>query len=148
MKTVINKLSKIIVGTMFAVALMLASGKNAKADELTDALLAQQAAIYQQQLAAIQAYQQQVLAQQAALYQQAIADQNAKALLVFQEAQANQLRALQQSYMLNAVQAQQKAQIQHMIESNGYEYQQRLLNQYTICQQQALDTFKGYEGLK
>lgn len=148
MKTVINKLSKIIVGTVFAVALMLASGKNAKADELTDALLAQQAAIYQQQLAAIQAYQQQVLAQQAALYQQAIADQNAKALLVFQEAQANQLRAIQQAYMLNSIQQQQQAQYTSMLQTTGLDYQQHLIDEYNKYQKQAITAFKGYEGIK
>ena len=144
MKKRFNKLTKIAFTALFASAIIFAPAKNVKADAVTDALVAQQNLLYQQQLAQIQAYQAALQAQ----YQQAMADQYAKALLVFQEAQANQLRALQQSYMLNAVQAQQKAQIQHMIESNGYEYQQRLLNQYTICQQQALDTFKGYEGLK
>ena len=142
------KIKKIILGITFAVALLFVSEKSVKADEISDALAVQQAIIYQQQVAAIQAYQQQLAAQQAALYQQAVADQYAKALLVFNEAQANQLRAIQQAYMLNAIQQQQQAQYTSMLQTTGADYQQHLLDEYNKYQQQAIAAFKGYEGIK
>lgn len=144
MRRHIKKVGKIIAASLFAAAVALAPAKTVKADAVTDAIAAQQAAIYAQQVAAIQAYQQALLAQ----YQQAVADQYAKSLLVFQEAQANQQRAIQQAYMLNAIQQQQNAQYQSMIQSTGLEYQQHLLDTYQLYQKQAIQAFKGYEGIK
>lgn len=139
-----KKVIKVMTALALAAAVCLAPAKTVKADAATDALIAQQQLMIEQQLQLIQAYQAALIAQ----YQQQLADQYSKALLVMNEAQANQLRAIQQSYMLNAVQAQQKAMYQCMLESTGVEYQGRLLNAFKVYQQQALDAFKGYEGLK
>lgn len=139
-----SKIKKIITAVVLSVAFLLVPAKSVMADEISDAIAAQQAAVYQQQLAAIQAYQAALLAQ----YQQAIADQYAKSLLVFQEAQAEQQRAVQQAYMLNAIQQKQQAQYESMIKSTGLDYQQYLLNEYNKYQKQAIAAFKGYEGLK
>lgn len=128
----------------FAIAVIAVSGKTVKADELTDALIAQQAALYQQQVAMAQAYQAALMAQ----YQQAVADQYAKALLVYSEAQAQQQRAIQQAYMLNSVQQMQRAQYTNMVQQTGLEYPQYLLDEYNKYQKQGIAAFKGYEGIK
>lgn len=148
MKAIINRVVKAVVIAAFAVALTLAPAKNVKADELADAIAAQQALLYQQQVEAIQQYQAALLAQYQQQYQQAVADQYAKALLVFQEAQASQQRAIQQAYMLNAIQQQQKAQYTSMVQQTGLDYQQHLLSEYEKYQKQAIGAFKGYEGIK
>lgn len=144
MKKVINKVAKFLVSITLSVVVIASTVNTVKADELADALAAQQAILYQQQVAAIQAYQAALLAQ----YQQAMADQYAKALLVFNEAQANQQRAIQQAYMLNSIQQQQQAQYTNMVQKTGLDYQQHLLEEYKKYQQQAANAFKGYEGLK
>ena len=144
MKKRLNKLTKIAFTALFASAIIFAPVKNVKADAVTDALVAQQNLLYQQQLAQIQAYQAALQAQ----YQQAMADQYAKALLVFQEAQANQLRAIQQAYMLNSIQQQQQAQYTSMLQTTGLDYQQHLIDEYNKYQKQAITAFKGYEGIK
>ena len=144
MKKTVNKVVKFIFAGLVAGVVLMTPAKNVKADELTDALLAQQAAMYQQQLEMAQAYQVALLAQ----YQQAAADQYAKALLVYNEAQANQLRAIQQAYMLNSIQQQQKAQYNCMVQQTGLDYQQHLMDEYSKYQQQAIAAFKGYEGIK
>lgn len=144
MRRVVNKLLRIIAVATLGVVVLLSSPKNAKADEVTDAILAQQAALYQQQLAAIQAYQQALLIQQ----QQAMADQYAKALLVFQQQQAQQQLALQQAYMLKSIQQAQKAKYESLLVQTNKEYQDHLLSEYTKYQKQAIESFKGYEGLK
>lgn len=140
----IKKILKVTAGIVLAAVVLLTPAKAVKADAVTDAILAQQAALYEQQLAAIQAYQVALAAQ----YQQQVADQYAKAVLVFNEAQANQQRAIQQAYMLKAIQQQQKAQYECMIKSTGLDYQQHLLEDYTRYQQKGIDAFKGYEGIK
>lgn len=144
MKKTVNNVVKFIFAGLVAGVVLMTPVKNVKADELTDALLAQQAAMYQQQLEMAQAYQAALLAQ----YQQAAADQYAKALLVYNEAQANQLRAIQQAYMLNSIQQQQKAQYNCMVQQTGLDYQQHLMDEYSKYQQQAIAAFKGYEGIK
>ncbi|MDO4189024.1 MAG: hypothetical protein Q4D29_08525 [Lachnospiraceae bacterium] len=144
MKKVINRVVKLLVASSLGMVLCMSSSKAVKADELADAIAAQQAIIYQQQLQAIQAYQAALMAQ----YQQAMADQYAKALLVFNEAQAEQQRAIQQAYMLNAIQQKQKAQYTSMVQNTGLDYQQHLIDEYNKYQKQAVAAFKGYEGIK
>ena len=144
MRTVFNKTIKIVTAVAFTLAVLLVPAKTVKADELSDAIAAQQALVYQQQLQSIQAYQAALMAQ----YQQAMADQYAKALLVFNEAQAEQQRAIQQAYMLNSIQQKQKAQYTSMIQLTGLDYQQYLIDEYNKYQKQAIAAFKGYEGIK
>lgn len=136
--------------TVLALAVTFAfGGQNiVKADEIADetakALQAQQALLYEQQLKAIQEYQQAILLQ----YQQALADQYAKALLVQQAFAKQQQDAVQQAYLLNAIQAQQKAQYQSMINATGAEYSDHLMSEYLKYQDKAKTSFLGYEGLK
>ena len=144
MRTVFNKAIKIVTAVAFTLVVLLAPAKTVKADELSDAIAAQQALVYQQQLQAIQAYQAALMAQ----YQQAMADQYAKALLVFNEAQAEQQRAIQQAYMLNSIQQKQKAQYTNMVQTTGLDYQQHLIDEYNKYQKQAIAAFKGFEGIK
>ena len=144
MKIVMKKTVKILLATMFAAILLVVSPKSVKADAVTDAIAAQQAALYEQQVKAMQQYQALLIAQ----YQQAMADQYAKALLVFQQAQINQQNAIQQAYMLNAIQAQQNAQYQSMITNSSLDYQNHLMEVYKLYQQQVITAFKGYEGIK
>lgn len=144
MRTVFNKAIKIVTAVAFMLVVLLVPAKTVKADELSDAIAAQQALIYQQQLQAIQAYQAALMAQ----YQQAMADQYAKALLVFNEAQAEQQRAIQQAYMLNSIQQKQKAQYTNMVQTTGLDYQQHLIDEYNKYQKQAIAAFKGFEGIK
>ncbi|MDO4965107.1 MAG: hypothetical protein Q4E51_00225 [Lachnospiraceae bacterium] len=140
----INKIKKIASIIAIAAVVIIASSKTVKADELTDALLAQQAVLYQQQLEMLQNYQAAVLAQ----YQQAIKDQYEKAVLVQQAFAKQQQAAVQQAYLLNAIQAQQNAQYQSMITASGLDYQGHLLAEYKKYQEQAKTAFLGYEGLK
>ena len=144
MKKIIIKMIKGFAAFVVVAVVVLAPSNNVKADEMADAIAAQQAALYQQQVEALQAYQAALLAQ----YQQAMADQYAKAVLVFAEAQASQQRAIQQAYMLNSIQQQQKAQYTNMVQQTGLDYQQHLLDEYNKYQKQAIAAFKGYEGIK
>ena len=52
------------------------------------------------------------------------------------------------AFTINAIQQQQNAQYQSMIQSTGLEYQQHLLDTYQLYQKQAIQAFKGYEGIK
>lgn len=144
MKKVVNKVFKVVVSVLLAAVVMISSKKDIRADELADVIATQQEMVYQQQLQQLQTYQAALMAQ----YQQAIADQYAKALLVFNEAQAQQQRAIQQAYMLNSIQQQQQAQYINMVQTTGKDYQQHLIDEYTKYQQQAINAFKGYEGIK
>lgn len=142
---------KFVITALSTVAILTVNPKNVMADANTDAILAQQALILQQQAiiqaqqaAFLQAYQQALLAQ----YQKAFMDQYAAALFVQQGLATQQLNAIQQSYMLNAVQAQQAAQYKSMIQTLGLEHQDHLMEEFTKYQNQAIAAFKGYEGIK
>ena len=144
MNKFMKKTVKLISAAVFAAVIMISIPKTVKADPVADAIAAQQAALYEQQVKALQAYQAALMAQ----YQKAMADQYAKALLVFQQAQVNQQNAIQQAYMLNAIQTQQNAQYQSMIQNSSLDYQQHLMEVYKVYQLQAMQAFKGYEGIK
>ena len=147
----IKTIKKLFLVTLLAMVVAVAGTKTVKADELTDALaaqqaalLAQQAALYQQQLEILQNYQAAMLAQ----YQQAIADQYAKAVLVQQGFAKQQQAAIQQAYLLNSIQAMQNAQYQSMINASNLDYKGHLLEEYKKYQDQSKTAFLGYEGLK
>ena len=144
MSKIIKKGVKVIAALLASAVIITASPAVVKADAVSDAIAAQQAALYQQQLQAVQAYQAALLGQ----YQQAMADQYAKALIVFNQEQVHQQNAIKQPYMLNAIQAQQKAQYQSLIQNTATDYQGHLLDVYTAYQQQAMAAFKAYEGIK
>ena len=145
---IVNKVVKAVSVMVLASLVMLVPVKSVKADAVTDAIAAQQAVLYQQQVEQLQQYQAALLAQYQLAYQQAVADQYAKALLVFKEQQAEQQRAIQQAYMLNSIQQAQKAHYTSMVQSTGLDYQQHLLDEYAKYQKQAITAFKGYEGIK
>lgn len=140
----IKKFSKIVACGVFAAVLICVSPNSVKADPVADALAAQQAALYQQQLQMMQAYQEALLAQ----YQQALMDQYQQALLAQQALAKQQMNAIQQAYLLNAIQAQQKAQYESMLNATGLEYKDQLMQEYIKNQNNAKTAFKGYEGIK
>ena len=156
------------VGLILAAALFVAgSGRIVHADELTAAqqqqlLLLMQTPEYQAalaaqqaQLAAQQAAQAQQLAkqyqaaQQAALaqYQAAWNAQYQAALQVYTNAKYLQARAVNQTYLLNSTQAQQRAQYEAMINKLPLDYKAHLMQQYTDAQYRALKAYMGYNGL-
>ena len=97
-------------------------------------LLAQQQAaalLAQQQAAALAQYQAQLAAAQMV--------QNNAAYL--------HEHAITQSYILTAIQAQQRAQYESMINRMGLDYKGQLMENYTKNQNAALNSFKGYNGL-
>lgn len=131
-----KKITKLIAVAMTAVTVAgvaVATPVTVKADAVQDALALQQ--------------QQILLLQQA--QQQAMLDQYQKALLVYQEAIANQQRAIQQAYMLNSVTALQQAQYNNLVNKtvNGA-YQGYILEDYAKYQQQAMQAYLTYFGLK
>lgn len=145
-----KKLSKVVIGIVLSVTVLTTSplAINADTPVTTDpvaiALADQQALLAQYQQALLLQYQQALLAQ----YQQALADQYAKALLVQQAFAKQQQAAVQQAYLLNAIQAQQKAQYQSMINATGAEYSDQLMAEFLKNQANAKKAFLGYEGLK
>ena len=141
---VIKKTLRILACGALSALIVCASPKSVKADAVTDALAAQQAALYQQQLQMMQAYQEALLAQ----YQQAMMDQYQQALFVQQALAKQQMNAIQQAYLLNAIQAQQKAQYESMLNVTGLEYKDQLMQEFIKNQKNANATFKGYEGIK
>ena len=138
MRQFTGKLLKTALVAVTIVSITFSSGVTAKADTTTDA-----AALYEQQMALLQQYQSILAAQyQAALYAQYQAALTAQANM--QQIQAN---AVDQAYLLNAIQAMQNAQYQAMIQKQGLEYQDYLMKEFNESQKQAMQAFLGYNGL-
>lgn len=142
---------KFLIGAATIFTVSVSNPDTVKADAATDLLIAQQAQIIQQQaelqqqsMAILQMYQAAMIAQ----YQKAFIDQYNAALLVQQGFAVQQSNALSQSYLLNAIQAQQAAQYEAMINALGLEYKDYLMKDFLRNQQAALTAFKGYYGLK
>lgn len=162
MKNVIKKLVMAGSAILMASALMIAMPDTVKADEAYDAQLQQlqllmqtpeyQAALKAQQeaQAAFLAQQQQLAlqAQAAALaqYQQAWQQQYAAAQLVYNNALYLQQMAVNQTYLLNSIQAQQRANYEAMVKRAGLDYQNMLIKDFTDDQYKALKAFTGYYG--
>lgn len=127
-----------MLGVAVGVGVTLCVGVTAKADTVTDVAL-----LYTQQVAFLEQYQNALAAQ----YQAALAAQYQAALTVQTGMQNIQANALNQAYLLNAVQAMQFAQYQAMIQSQGLEHQNYLLEEFKESQVQAMQAFLGYNGL-
>jgi len=146
MRQLAGKLSKAILGVVVAAGVTFCSGVTAKADTAADAANL----LYAQQLALLEQYQSALAAQ----YQAALAAQYQAALTVqagMQKVQAGmqkvQANAVNQVYLLNAVQAMQLAQYQAMIQNQSLEHQDYLLKEFKESQVQAMQAFLGYNGL-
>jgi len=139
MRRFAKKLSKAVLGTIIAAGMVLCSGMTAKADTTEDAVNA----LYAQQLAVLQQYQATVLAQ----YQAGISAQYQAALTAQEGLQQIQENAVSQAFLLNAVQAMQKAQYQAMIQKEGLDYQGYLMEELKGDQYEAMKAFLGYNGL-
>lgn len=74
-------------------------------------------------------------------------EQYQAALMVQASMQQTQANAVNQAYLLNAVQAMQNAQYQAMIQKQGLEYQDYLMKEFNESQKQAMQAFLGYNGL-
>ncbi len=107
----------------------------------------QQQALIAQQQAAAQAQMAQYLAAFQAQKMNAWNDQFAAAQQVLNNAQYLQMSALNQTYILNAIQAQQRAQYEAMINKMGLDYKGMLMQEFKDGQYDAMQAFKGYNGL-
>jgi len=139
MRQLAGKLSKAILGVVVAAGVTFCSGVSAKADTAADAANL----LYAQQLALLEQYQSALAAQ----YQAALAAQYQAALTVQAGMQKVQANAVNQVYLLNAVQAMQLAQYQAMIQNQSLEHQDYLLKEFKESQVQAMQAFLGYNGL-
>ncbi len=132
---------------------LLSSTKNVYADEAADAqaiLNAQLEQISKQQQEILKNQQQALLLQQQAILamqQQAFIDQYQAALRAQAYLATIQANATSQAYLLNSIEAVQKAQYQYMLQKENLDYQDHLMKEYTESQKQALDAFKGYGGV-
>ncbi|MFT3982634.1 MAG: hypothetical protein QM697_01895 [Lachnospiraceae bacterium] len=138
MRQLARKLLRVMLGVAVAAGVTLCSGVTAKADTTSDAV-----SLYVQQLALLEQYQSALAAQ----YQAALAAQYQAALTVQAGMQKIQANAVDQAYLLNAVQAMQLAQYQAMIQNQGLEHQDYLLEEFKESQVQAMQAFLGYNGL-
>ena len=140
--------SIIITVTTLVITFVITIGtpKTVLADEAADAqalALAQAQALQLQLLMQTPEYQAALKAQQAALQQQYQA-----ALLVYNNAQYLQQRAVNQTYLLNAIQAQQRAGYESMINTAGLDYKSELMKRFTDNQYKGITAFKGYTGVQ
>ena len=113
-------------------------------------LAAQQAAVLAAQQAAYMQAQQAQLAYLAALQaaqQAAWNGQLQAAQEVLSNAQYLQMSAVNQTYLLNAIQAQQKAQYESLLNQTGLDYRNMLLENYKKGQYEGIRSFMGYNGL-
>ncbi len=132
----------ILAAVMTAGAVMGITGCSevtVKADTVTDAANTQ----YVQQQALLQQYQNILLAQ----YQAGLLAQYQAALTAQAGMQKIQENAVNQAFLLNAVQTMQDAQYQAMVQRQGLEYSDYLLKEYKESQDQAMKAFLGYNGL-
>lgn len=138
MRQLARKISKVILGVAVAAGVTLCGGVTAKADTVADAAL-----LYTQQVALLEQYQNALAAQ----VQAALAAQYQAALTAQAGMQNIQANAWNQAYLMNAVQTMQLAQYQAMIQSQGLEHQDYLLEEFKESQVQAMQAFLGYNGL-
>lgn len=148
--------SIIITVTAFVatIAISIGTPKTVLADEAADAQALAQAQALQLQLlmqtpeyqAALKA-QQEAQAKALAQYQAALQQQYQAALLVYNNAQYLQQRAVNQTYLLNAIQAQQKAGYESMINTAGLDYKSELMKRFTDNQYKGITAYKGYTGV-
>lgn len=140
MKNIIKKAVLTVSALVLAGFVVLGASNTVYADELTDAqalqlqLLMQtpeyQAALKAQQEAAMAAWQQQYQA----------------ALLTYNNAQYLQQMSVNQIYLLNSVQFQQKANFECMINKQNLDYKGMLLKNYNDNLYQGLTSYMGYYG--
>lgn len=166
MKGIIIKGIKVVTALTLTAVMVIGTNQSVYADAAGDALAAQQAQQaqllllmqtpeYQAALVAQQkalAEQQKALEQyQAALmaqYQAALQKQYEAAVLAFTNAQYLQASAVNQTYLLNAAQALQKAQYEALINKQGLDYKNYLMEQFKNGQYGAIQSFKGYNGIQ
>lgn len=113
-------------------------------------IAAQQAAVLAAQQAAFLQAQQAQMAYLAALQaaqQAAWNGQLQAAQEVLSNAQYLQMSAVNQTYLLNAIQAQQKAQYESLLNQTGKDYRNMLLENYKKGQYEGIRSFTGYNGL-
>ncbi|MCR5223351.1 MAG: hypothetical protein K6D90_10865 [Lachnospiraceae bacterium] len=166
MKKGIIKYSKTVVVLALTLLIAFPMTRSVSADEAADAQQAQllllmqtpeyQAALALQQQQALALQQQQAL-QQAQMAQYLAAfqaqkmnawnDQLAAAQQVLNNAQYLQMSALNQAYILNSIQAQQRMQYEGMINRMGLDYKGMLMQEFKDGQYDAIQAFKGYNGL-
>lgn len=138
MRQFAGKILKTVLAAVTVVSITFGSGVIAKADTATDA-----AVLYEQQMALLQQYQSILAAQ----YEAALYAQYQAALMAQAGMQQTQANAVDQAYLLNAIQAMQSAQYQAMIQKQGLEYQDYLMKEFNESQKQAMQAFLGYNGL-
>lgn len=69
------------------------------------------------------------------------------ALLALKNAQYLQQSAMNQAYLLNAIQTVQRMQLQNMMEREGLDYQKTVMDEFTKTQNKALLSYLGYYGM-
>ncbi len=82
-----------------------------------------------------------------AAQQAALAAQQQAALLALKNAQYLQQSAMNQAYLLNAIQTVQRMQLQNMMEREGLDYQKTVMDEFTKTQNKALLSYLGYYGM-
>lgn len=139
MKRIGRKMLKSVAAVTLTAALFCCPASTVYADAPTDAavLAAQQAALMQ-----TPEYQALLLQQQAVL-----AAQQQAALLALKNAQYLQQSAMNQAYLLNAIQTVQRMQLQNMMEREGLDYQKTVMDEFTKTQNKALLSYLGYYGM-
>lgn len=147
-----KRLSKVLLGAMCGIAIIMSCPKNINAASIDAAMAMQAASLTPEQIQQLWLSQQALLLnnQQAILdqYAKAFTDQYAKGLFVQQAFSKQQLEAIQQYYLLNAVQIQQAAQLQALLNANVNTGAYTGLPEFQQAQQEALKAFLAYEGLK
>lgn len=129
MRNLLKKSVLLIAAVCITLSLSVVTADTVKADELTDAQLLQ-----------LQ------LLMQTPEYQAALMQQYQAALLVYNNALYLQKMGANQTFLLNSIQTQQKANFESMINKEGLDYKSELMTKYTQLQNEALKSYMGYYG--
>lgn len=147
MRNLLKKSVLLIAAACITLSLSVVTADTVKADELTDAQLLQLQLLMQtpEYKAALKA-QEEAQAAAIAQYQAALMQQYQAALLVYNNALYLQKMGVNQTFLLNSIQTQQKANFESMINKEGLDYKSELMTKYTQLQNEALKSYMGYYG--
>lgn len=134
----IKKVLMTVTALAIAAVVSLGAGKTVYADEAADA---QAQALQMQLLMQTPEYQALLKAQQEAFQQQYQA-----ALLTYNNALYLQQMSVNQIYLLNSVQFQQRANYEAMVNKQGLDYKGMLLQNYSDGLYNGLTSYMGYFG--
>lgn len=137
MRNLLKKSVLLIAAACITLSLSVVTADTVKADELTDAQLLQLQLLMQ-----TPEYQAALMQQ----YQAALMQQYQAALLVYNNALYLQKMGANQTFLLNSIQTQQKANFESMINKEGLDYKSELMTKYTQLQNEALKSYMGYYG--